>query len=148
MALECLMNWWRLMDSPNYRLEVTYVERPRMQVTIPADHVKWVMTVHMTAESSVQTNEHGHISALHQERLAWDSNITLAIWRVLKELTLCREVTMRWPNMPMRHDDECLDASGYPTMRRAPRDDQIITLAHVQYSENALNRRRAAMNEN
>src|SRR5689334_10496918 len=43
VAFEGLMHRWRLMHSTNDRLEVVDVERPRIEVAVPADDVEWVV---------------------------------------------------------------------------------------------------------
>src|SRR4029453_19545354 len=41
--LKCLMDRWRLMHRSSNRLEILGVESERIKITIPTDHIEWIV---------------------------------------------------------------------------------------------------------
>src|SRR5436190_11540672 len=46
VAFKCLMHRRRKVKSPDSRLEILDVDRPRIVVAVPSDHVEWMMIEH------------------------------------------------------------------------------------------------------
>ena len=64
VALKSLVNRRRLMNASDDRLEVVDVERPRIEISVPADDVERMMVEHELVDSVVLLHENREISHL------------------------------------------------------------------------------------
>jgi hypothetical protein len=77
---------WRLVDPPGDRLEVVDGERPRVEVTVPADHVERVVGVDVPRPTAPVPDQHLDVGLVDQQRRVRSPDVPLAVRRVLQEL--------------------------------------------------------------
>src|SRR4051812_48201668 len=86
----------RLMHPTDDRLEVGDVERPRIEISIPADDVEWMMVQHELVDAVVLLHQKREVAALvvrveHQGA----SNVALRVRRALLQLAELVAITLR-----------------------------------------------------
>src|SRR4051794_7657101 len=101
----------RLVHPPDDRLEVADVERPRVEVAVPADDVEWMMVENELVDAVVLLDEELEVAHLvvgvQHERTA---DVALGVWRALLELAELVPIALGPANVPAAFHDEQLRA--------------------------------------
>src|SRR5918994_1987394 len=100
VALERLVDRRRLMDPPDDRFEVVDIERPRIEISVPADHVERMVIQDDLVQAIVLLDEYGEISALIVgAEGCGTAHVTLAVRRALDQLPELVAIALRPPNV-------------------------------------------------
>ena len=106
-TIKRLMNRRRLMDSTGNRFKVLDIESVRPKVTVPTHHVQWMMFERVSRNHAPCFNTDFELPRfVDRNDLLRDSNVTFAIRRVLKKLTVVVNVTLRRNDMPKSLGDQ------------------------------------------
>src|SRR3954451_11565286 len=139
------MHRWWLVHASNDRLEVVDVERPRIEVTVPADDVEWMMVENELVEPIVLLHEETEIAHLVVRlELDWPANVAPGVRRALLALTELVAVALRPPHVsPALHDEELWMIPFHVelvAMENAAVDDEVVALAERQIAEDGFER--------
>src|SRR5262249_11229111 len=97
IAFERLMHRRRLMDAANDRLEVVDVERPRVEVPVPADAVEWMVVENQLVDTVVLFYEKCEVAHLVvRVQLLRNADVALGIRRAFLELAEFVAIAL-WP---------------------------------------------------
>src|SRR3954468_2191696 len=134
------MHRWWLVHASNDRLEVVDVERPRIEVTIPANDVERMMIENELVEPIVLLHEETEVAHLVVRlELDWPANVALRVRRALLQLTELIAVPLRPPDVSAALHDEELWMIPFHVelvaMQNAAVDDEVVALAERQIAE-------------
>src|SRR4029079_12184631 len=90
------MNRRRLVNTPNDRLEIHDVERPRIEISIPANDIERMVIQHELVDSVVLLYIQGKVTLLVVRlKRQWPANVTLRVRRALYKLAEFVSISLR-----------------------------------------------------
>src|SRR3954471_24448624 len=97
-----------LVDAANDRLEVVDVERPRIEVSVPADDVERMVVENKLVQAVVLLNQQTKVAHLVVgSKLDRAADVALGVWRALLELTELVSISLGPAHMAAAlHDEE------------------------------------------
>ena len=99
--LEGLVRRRRHVDPPGDRLEVTDVERPRIDVAVPADDVERVVVEHVGLEAVLDPELDDVLAAVRVRlELDWRMQVAVVVGSVLEQLAVLVPVAARDLDQP------------------------------------------------
>src|SRR5688500_769905 len=143
VTLKCLVYRRRLVDTADDRLEIHDVECPRVEVSVPADHVERMMVEHQLIDAIVLFYKQREVSLLVMRlELKWTTNVSLGVGRPFDELPEFVAVTFRVAHVAAAlHDEQLglrsLEINAVP-VQNATMNDEIVAFSELQIAENAL----------
>src|SRR5688572_18995261 len=131
------------MNPAHDRLEVVDVERPRVEVSIPADHVQWMVVEHDLVDTVVLLYQDGKITHLVDcLDMGWTADVALRVRRALYQLPEFIPITLRPAYMSAALEDEHLRRSAAEiepiAVQDSAVDDEIVALAERKNSISGL----------
>src|SRR5687768_778045 len=100
IALKRLVHRRWLMNASNNRLEIVDAERPRIEVSVPADDVERMMVEHQFVDRAVLLDQDRKVTPLiARGQLCGTPDVTLAIRRAFEELTEFVAIALRPPHV-------------------------------------------------
>src|SRR6266498_758031 len=149
--LECLMDRRRLMHRSGNRLEILGVESERIKITIPTEHIEWMMGHGHSRKSRAVLNEKIDILLLVDgDQFAWPVQIALRVGSAHFNLALVIQITFRNTNRANRFENQVVFLFHFVRhhpVGDAPRNDDVIFSAIMELSENCFYRSAAMKNE-
>jgi hypothetical protein len=163
VALEDLMNRrWLVLHATGDRLEVSDVERVRVQTTVPAADIERVVGVGVDSGAypvrPVAPVLDVHVcrfiaagaGGLCQQRALWQSQVTFAVGSVFEQLAVPAQIALGRSDVRVRLDAvgaQRLLAHRYPTVGGRPWNDQVVATGHVERTKDRLDLGAAPLDE-
>jgi hypothetical protein len=128
------------MNPPCNRLKVINAERKWKIESVPTDNIKRVIVVAIARNQVAFLDTHLEFALLiFGDKRLWRTNIALAIWAMLQELSELVAVSLRRLNRRMGfNDEEARRFFEHKAMRNAARNHNIIALLERHFAEFAF----------
>src|SRR6266508_4202036 len=116
------------MDAARDRLEVVHRERPRIEETVPAHDVEWVVVENVRLIPPAHADLDRELALLAVRiQLRRRMDVAVVVRRALQHLAVLVSVAPRDLDQPRRLEDQVtLLAFGTETVRRPTRNDDVV----------------------
>src|SRR6185312_14784439 len=95
VPFKCLMHWWRLMQSPGYRLEIVDRETVRIMKAVPANKIERMRAIDVRINEALLFDQDLKITVFIMSfDILGQFEVALAIGRMLHQLAILVEVPL------------------------------------------------------
>ena len=149
--LKCLMDRGRLMHGSGNRLEILGVESERIKITIPTDHIEWIVRHGHAGKSRAILNQKIDILLLVDgDQFTRPVQIALRVGGTHFNLALVIQITFRNANRTKGFENQMVflfDFIRHHPVGDAAWNDNVIFSAITELSENRFHSPAAVKNE-
>ena len=137
------------MDAARDRLEVVDGERPRIEVTVPADHVEGVVVEDVVLIPAAHPHLDEKLATLPSRvEIGRRMDVAVVVRGALEDLPVLIAIAPRDLDEPRRLEDEvALLTFRHEAIRGAARDDEIVAVLVRNITEDRLERTAALVDE-